>query len=137
MDMEALQSWKKVKVFEHCPAVLRGFKMVFSLPGLPFVEPGFGGLCRQEDEEVHEVNAWNIAKELNSYDALGIRLHSREQDDEEALRIFNSRFHYDGSGHPCVGFPWVRGLPPTSDHLASNFGLVKARFESLMNFVNR
>ena len=55
MDMEALQSWKKVKVFEHCPAVLRGFKMVFSLPGLPFVEPGFGGLCRQEDEEVHGV----------------------------------------------------------------------------------
>merc|ERR1740123_2131853 len=29
--------------------------MVFSLPGLPFVEPGFGGLCRQEDEEVHGV----------------------------------------------------------------------------------
>jgi len=55
MDMEALQSWKKVKVFEHCPAVLKGFKMVFSLPGLPFVEPGFGGLCRQEDEEVHGV----------------------------------------------------------------------------------
>ena len=55
MDMEALQSWKKVKVFEHCPAVLRGFKVVFSLPGLPFVEPGFGGLCRQEDEEVHGV----------------------------------------------------------------------------------
>ena len=55
MDMEALQSWKKVKVFEHCPAVLKGFKMVFSLPGLPFVEPGFGGLCKQEDEEVHGV----------------------------------------------------------------------------------
>ena len=55
MDMEALQSWKKVKVFEHSPAVLKGFKMVFSLPGLPFVEPGFGGLCRQEDEEVHGV----------------------------------------------------------------------------------
>ena len=55
MDMEALQSWKKVKVLEHCPAVLRGFKLVFSLPGYPFVEPGFGGLCRQEDEEVHDM----------------------------------------------------------------------------------
>ena len=55
MDMEALQGWKKVKVLEHCPAVLRGFKMVFSLQGLPFVEPGFGGLCRQEGEEVHGV----------------------------------------------------------------------------------
>ena len=55
MDMEALQGWKKVKVLEHCPAVLRGFKMVFSLPGLPFVEPGFGGLCRQDGDEVHGV----------------------------------------------------------------------------------
>jgi len=62
MDMEALQSWKKVKVFEHCPAVLRGFKVVFSLPGLPFVEPGFGGLCRQKDEEVHGV-AFKMDKE--------------------------------------------------------------------------
>jgi len=55
MDIEALQGWKKVKVLEHCPAVLKGFKMVFSLQGLPFVEPGFGGLCRQDGDEVHGV----------------------------------------------------------------------------------
>ena len=44
MDMVALQNKKKVKVLEHCPAVLRGFRLAFSMRGPPYVEPGYGGL---------------------------------------------------------------------------------------------
>ena len=78
MDMEALQSWKKVKVFEHCPAILRGFKVVFSLPGLPFVEPGFGGLCRQEDEEVHGVAFKTDQESVAKLDAIEAETYTKE-----------------------------------------------------------
>jgi len=55
MDMVALQNKKKVKVLEHCPAILRGFKLAFSMRGPPYVEPGYGGLWREEGGEVHGV----------------------------------------------------------------------------------
>ena len=55
MDMVALQNKKKVKVLEHCPAILRGFRLAFSMRGPPYVEPGYGGLWREEGGEVHGV----------------------------------------------------------------------------------
>ena len=36
MDMVALQNKKKVKVLEHCPAILRGFRLAFSMRGPPY-----------------------------------------------------------------------------------------------------
>ena len=55
MDMVALQKKKKVKVLEHCPAILRGFRLAFSMRGPPYVEPGYGGLWREDGGEVHGV----------------------------------------------------------------------------------
>jgi len=55
MDMVALQNKKKVKVLEHCPAILRGFRLAFSMRGPPYVEPGYGGLWREDGGVVHGV----------------------------------------------------------------------------------
>ena len=37
-------------------------------------------------EFVHELNAFDIVREMNSYDALGFSVTSRNEDDSEALR---------------------------------------------------
>ena len=61
----------------------------------------FGNTCHkilpilENDEEVSKCNIWDVARELNSYDSLGIRLHSREEDDGNALRISNSKLFYN------------------------------------------
>ena len=90
-----------------------------------------------QDEVVDECNAPEVVRELNSFDSLGIRLASREEEDKDALEIFNSRFHYDNEGRPVVGFPWVNNTPPSHNELESNFDLVKARFESIMKFLDK
>ena len=88
-------------------------------------------------EMVEECNALEVAKELNSYESLGIQVTSREEDDAQALEIFNYRFHYDSEGRPVVGFPWVNNSPPSQEELESNFHVVKSRFDSIMRYLDK
>ena len=91
----------------------------------------------EKDEEVSACNIWDIAKELNSYESLGIRLNSREEDDKSAYRIFNSKLSYNPEGQPVVGFPWIDNIEPSQEELGSNFGLVKSRFQSMMSSLDK
>ena len=90
-----------------------------------------------EDEVVEEVNAFDIAKQLVSYESLGIRLTSREEDDRAALAGFNSRLRYDEDGKPEVGFPWVHDTPPSQEDLESNCDVVRSRFDSVMRSLDK
>ena len=91
----------------------------------------------ENDEEVSKCNIWDVARELNSYNSLGIRLHSREEDDVNALRIFNSKLFYNSDGQPVVGFPWIDDISPSQEELGSNFGLVKSRFDAVMKSLDK
>ena len=42
-----------------------------------------------DSEFVHEANAFDIVREMNSYDALGFSVTSRNEDDSEALKHLN------------------------------------------------
>ena len=54
-----------------------------------------GSPILDEFESVHESNAFNIAKELNNFDAMGIQITTREEDDCSALETFNSNMTKD------------------------------------------
>ena len=62
MDVVALQKKKKVVVLEHTPAVLSGYRLVFSQQGPQYVEPAYAGLKREDGSEVHGI-AFCMAKE--------------------------------------------------------------------------
>ena len=91
----------------------------------------------EQGEVVEDCNAQEVVRELNSFESLGIRLSSREEDDRDALEIFNSRFHYDEEGRPVVGFPWIDNSPPSHDVLDSNFNIVRSRFDSVMKYLDK
>ena len=74
---------------------------------------------------------------MNSYDALGFSVTSRNEDDSEALKTFNSNMYKNDSGQYVVGFPWVNNSPPTGDDLDSNFGIVYARFLDTMKTLDK
>ena len=88
-------------------------------------------ISNKELLEVKET-AQILARDLNSYDSLGIHLHSREEGDVDALRISNSKLFYNSDGQPVVGFPWIDDISPNQGELGSNFGLVKGRFDAVM-----
>ena len=50
MDVDALRRRKKVNVIRYTAAVLPKWKIAFSLPGLPYVEPGFALASRGGDD---------------------------------------------------------------------------------------
>ena len=62
MDVVALQKKKKVRVLEHTPAVLSGYRLVFSQQGPQYVEPAYAGLKREAGSEVHGI-AFCMGKE--------------------------------------------------------------------------
>ncbi len=49
------QKYKIFKIIEHTPAILKDFKMTFSLRGAHHTEPYYSGLTAQEGAEVHGV----------------------------------------------------------------------------------
>ena len=55
MDMDMLERSKGIKVLDHTPAVLEGYRLAFNMPGIPLVEPGFAGLEEEEGEDVHGI----------------------------------------------------------------------------------
>ena len=84
-------------------------------------------------EEVLATNDLEIARELNNYDALGIKLSSREEDDRKAELHYKSNMYVDPeTKNYVVGFPWIMNDPPTSTQLDSNKFLVTSRFKSTM-----
>ena len=62
MDVVALQKKKKVRVLEHTPAILSGYRLVFSQQGPQYVEPAYAGLKREVGSEVHGI-AFCMGKE--------------------------------------------------------------------------
>lgn len=62
MDVVALQKKKKVRVLEHTPAVLSGYRLVFSQQGPQYVEPAYAGLKKEVGSEVHGI-AFCMGKE--------------------------------------------------------------------------
>ena len=55
MDVHFVEKTKEVEVLEHTPAVLRGYRLSFSFPGYPLVEPAFGNLREDPEAETHGV----------------------------------------------------------------------------------
>eukprot|EP00755_Sulcionema_specki_P029773 Sspe_Gene.92870::Locus_65634_Transcript_1_1_Confidence_1.000_Length_1234::g.92870::m.92870 len=57
MDVHALEQRKRVKVLEHTPAVLKGWKMAFTLRGIPFVEPAYANAVEtgNAEDSIHGV----------------------------------------------------------------------------------
>ena len=83
------------------------------------------------DETVDVHNAKDIVRELNEYDALGIRMENRDDEDKEAENVFKSNMQIDKvSGKYIVGFPWVNNIAPSQLDLDSNYDIAKARFIS-------
>ena len=95
---------------------------VANLPVLPILE---------NHEHVDDHNMFDIVKEINSYDALGIRLVNRDDEDKEAEKTFKSNMIFDKDcGKYVVGFPWLNNTPPDKNDLDSNYDIAKARFIS-------
>ena len=77
-----------------------------------------------------------VAKELNSYDSLGIRLESRADQDERATQSFKSSVYRNPvTKQFVVGFPWLTGVPPLD--LPDNYFLVLNMFKSLMRQLDK
>ena len=91
----------------------------------------------KDGESVEDFNAWEVARELNSYESLGIRMASRQDEDNEARVGFESNFHYDDTGKPTVGFPWVAGEAPSQEDLDSNCEMVRSRFDAIMKTLDK
>ena len=91
----------------------------------------------EEGEYVEEANAFDIVRQMNCYDSLGIRLSMREEEDKEADEVFSSKLQYDSSGQPFVGFPWVNRTPPSPEELHSNYEMVRSRFDAVMNSLDK
>ena len=91
----------------------------------------------ESGENVDEANAFDVARELNSYESLGIHLQSRDEDDRQALDIFNSKLQYDANGRPTVGFPWKNSVPPSQEELDTNHDVVRTRFEAVMKSLDK
>ena len=90
------------------------------------------------DETVQEANAFEVARELNNFDALGYQIATREDEDKEALSSFKSNMYKDNVNNQyVVGFPWVNNLPPTQEDLDSNYHLVLARFKDTMKSLDK
>ena len=89
----------------------------------------------EEGESVLEVNAVDVIRELNSLDAVGINLSSRQEDDTSALHKFRESLSYTASGQASVGFPWVGGRP-SQQELPSNYQMVLQRFLATMKRLN-
>ena len=89
-------------------------------------------------EFVHDSNAFNVARELNNFDAMGFQVTSRQEDDKEALETFTSNMYKDiETNQYVVGFPWINDSPPTPEELDSNYGLVLARFKDTMKSLDK
>ena len=101
----------------------------FQRAALPILDNG---------EFVHESNAFDVAKELNNFDAMGFQVSSRQEDDREALETFTSNMYKDNdSNQYIVGFPWVNDKPPVHEELDSNYGLVLARFKDTIKTLDK
>ena len=95
---------------------------VASSPILPILD---------DHEHVDTNNVLDIVREMNSYDALGIRMINRDDEDREAEDTFKSNMTFDKeSGKYIVGFPWLNNTPPDQNDLDSNYDIAKARFLS-------
>ena len=95
---------------------------VASSPLLPILD---------NNEYVDSNNMFDIVREINSYDALGIRMVNRDDEDKEAEKTFQSSMIFDKeSGKYIVGFPWINNTPPDQNDLDSNYDIAKARFIS-------
>ena len=91
-----------------------------------------------DDELVHETNAFEISRELNNFDALGYQIATREDEDKEALSSFKSNmFKDDVNNQYVVGFPWVNNIAPTQDELDSNYNMVLTRFKDTMKNLDK
>ena len=85
------------------------------------------------DEENLDCNDLEIARELNSMDALGIHIGDRVKEDQLAVDHYNKTMHIDPeSGAYVVGFPWVSDTPPKASELESNYRMVLCRFKATM-----
>lgn len=60
MNVDHITEKKRVQILEHVPAVLKDFKLVF-MRGSDLVEPGFGGVIREEGAETHGL-AYRLTK---------------------------------------------------------------------------
>ena len=101
-----------------------------------YVRPGKPVL--DENEIVHESNAFNIVRELNNFDAMGIQVATRDEEDKEALSAFKSNMVKDEVNNQyIVGFPWVNDTPPTQDELDSNYYLVLNMFKHTMKTLDK
>ena len=84
-----------------------------------------------DHEHVDTNNVLDIVREMNSYDALGIRMINRDDEDREAKDTFKSNMTFDKeSGKYIIGFPWLNNTPPDQNDLDSNYDIAKARFIS-------
>ena len=93
---------------------------VASSPLLPILD---------KNEYVDSNNMLDIVREINNYDALGIRMVNRDDEDKEAEKTFKSSMIIDKeSGKYIVGFPWLNNTPPDQSDLDSNYDIAKARF---------
>ena len=101
----------------------------YTRPSLPILD---------NNERVHETNAFEIARELNNFDALGFQVSTREDEDKEALTTFKSNMYKDDVNNQyVVGFPWVNNSPPTQDELDNNYHIVLARFKDTMKSLDK
>ena len=98
-------------------------------PGSPILD---------DNENICEGNAFDVARELNNMDAVGFHVSTRQEDDREALQNFKSNMFKDESTNQyIVGFPWVNDTPPTQEELDSNYGLVLAKFKDNMRSLDK
>ena len=55
MNMQALRSKKKIRVFEEAAATVVGWRRLFNLPGTPYVEPAYANAVRSPGNVLHGV----------------------------------------------------------------------------------
>ena len=88
--------------------------------------------------QVDSQNMLDIVREMNSYDALGIRMVNRDDEDREAEKIFKSNMLFDkDSAKYIVGFPWLNNTPPDQNDLDSNYEIAKAGFLSICKSLDK
>ena len=70
MDIEHLATRKNVKVIEHSPAILKGWRLTFDFRAFDCVEPSYAGVKEQEGHEVHGCAFKVNVEQMASIDAL-------------------------------------------------------------------
>ena len=94
---------RRIEVLSREPARLRGYRLVFDLPGLPWVEPAFANIVRHPEHEVYGVLYQLTQEQVDRVDSFEGLAYSVIEVEVEGERSGATRSRTYQTKHPAPG----------------------------------